>query len=161
MLLLWVKVFDWLRLFEKTAFYVRLIIETIYDVRIFIFVFFIACFAIGQPMYMLQLNKKSGDEDIIGPVTGHFAFDSLYNQYMLSLGEFAMDGFDNHPEMALCYLLFFISTFSTQITFLNMLITIMGDTYGRVMENKAFNARVTKLEIMSELTDVIKDRTKV
>ena len=112
-------------------------------------------------MYMLQLNKKNEDEDIIGSVTGHFAFDALYNQYMLSLGEFSMDGFDNHPEMALCYLLFFTSTFSTQITFLNMLITIMGDTYGRVMENKAFNARVTKLEIMSELTDVIKDRTKV
>ena len=34
------------------------------------------------------------------------------------------------------WLLFIASTFITQITFLNMLIAIMGDTYDRVSENK-------------------------
>ena len=61
----------------------------------------------------------------------------MYNQYMLSVGEFAMDGFDSHPEKILCYAFFLLSTFITQITFLNMLVAIMGDTFGRVIENKA------------------------
>ena len=81
--------------------------------------------------------------------------DVVYNQYMLSLGEFDMDGFDDHPEMALCYLFFLLATFITQITFLNMLIAIMGDTFGRVFENKAQFGLMTKLAIMGDYTVVI------
>ena len=56
---------------------------------------------------------------------------------MLALGEFVMDGFKEHPQMFLVYIFFLGATFLTQITFLNMLIAIMGDTYGRVKENQA------------------------
>jgi len=53
---------------------------------------------------------------------------------MLSLGEFGMDGFDDHPQMLLCYLIFIAATFLTQITFLNMLVALMSDTFERVIE---------------------------
>ena len=56
---------------------------------------------------------------------------------MLSLGEFAMDGFGDHPSMLICYIFFLSATFLTQITFLNMLIAIMGDTFGKVIDQKA------------------------
>ena len=52
---------------------------------------------------------------------------------MLMLGEFDLDGFGNHGNLAICYLIFILSMFITQITFLNMLITIMGDTFDRVI----------------------------
>ena len=66
-----------------------------------------------------------------------------------------MDGFDDHPEMALVYFFFTLATFFTQITFLNMLIAIMGDTFGRVIENKANFGLQTKLQIMGDYTAVI------
>ena len=53
---------------------------------------------------------------------------------MLSLGEFTIDNFDGEPQVYLCYIFFLCATFFTQITFLNMLIALMGDTYGKVME---------------------------
>ena len=95
------------------------------------------CSTFGFTMYVLQLNVEEGKEDIITPTFNHFIIDSIYNQYMIAIGEFNMDGFDDHPEKLLCYILFLLSTFFTQITFLNILIAIMGDTFGRVIENKA------------------------
>lgn len=91
----------------------------------------------------------------MSPTFGHFMIDSAWNQYLLSLGEFAMDGFDDHPEMYLVYFFFMMATFFTQVTFLNMLIAIMGDTFGRVIENKANYGLQTKLSIMGDYTAVI------
>jgi len=55
-LALWFKVFDWMRLFEQTSFYIRLIIETFVDIGYFMIIFFVALTANGCAMYMLQLN---------------------------------------------------------------------------------------------------------
>lgn len=79
----------------------------------------------------------------------------MYQLYLLSLGEFAMGGFEDHPEMTLVYFFFTMATFFTQIIFLNMLIAIMGDTFGRVIENKANYGMQTKLSIMGDYTAVI------
>ena len=83
---------------------------------------------------MLQLNVgNGGDSDIIQPIFNLSILDSTLNQYLLILGEFNMEGFENHVNLAICYLIFVLSTFITQITFLNMLIAIMGDTFDRVI----------------------------
>lgn len=70
-----------------------------------------------------------------------------------------MDGFKEHPEMAICYVFFLTATFVTQLTFLNMLIAIMGDTFGRVIESKAQYGLQTKLGIMGDYTAVINRNT--
>ena len=40
---------------------------------------------------------------------------------------------------------------------LNMLIAIMGDTFGRIIEAKEVNAMKTKIELMKDLSLVITD----
>lgn len=40
---------------------------------------------------------------------------------------------------------------------LNMLIAIMGDSYGKVMENSEVNATKTKLELMSDIASIIQE----
>ena len=63
---------------------------------------------------MLQLNHSTSDKyDIISPVFGVYILDSALNQYLLMLGEFNTDGFQNHANLILCYLIFLISTFIT------------------------------------------------
>ena len=57
---LWIKVLDWLQLFGPTSFFIKLIVETIYDIQHFFLIFLVALFMIGVPMYILQLNR---DED--------------------------------------------------------------------------------------------------
>ena len=98
-------------------------------------------------MYMLQLNALMNEESIIvKPVFDQFIVDSTLNQYLLMLGEFNTDGFEGNINLAICYIVFIVSTFLSQITLLNMLIAIMGDTFDRVQEKRAM------LEIKSHIS---------
>ena len=110
----------------------------------------------GSSMFMLQYNKGYGNqEDLIKPISGIAFLDMILNQYLLSLGEFAIDEFEGHPQKELCWLFFFMATFLTSITMLNMLIAVMGNTFDMVMEKKAIHGMQTKLQIMSEYTNLI------
>jgi len=51
------KVFDWLRLFEPTAFYILLMQETIRDIRWFLILILTALATFGVPMIILNLNS--------------------------------------------------------------------------------------------------------
>ena len=77
---------------------------------------------------------------------------------MLSLGEFTIDAFDDEPQVYLCYIFFLSATFFTQITFLNMLIALMGDTYGKVMESQETYQLLTQRSIMGDYTALIDDQ---
>ena len=71
-----------------------------------------------------------------------------------------MDNFANQPQSYLCYIFFVMATFITQLTMLNMLIAIMGDTFERVIENRDVNATRTKLELMSDLVSTLQQTTE-
>ena len=79
LLLLWLKVFDWLRLFNSFAFFIRLIRETFVDIGYFTLIFVAALSMIGCSMYMMQLNNISENPDIVAPTFGFFLVDMLYN----------------------------------------------------------------------------------
>ena len=72
-----------------------------------------------------------------------------------------MDGFDLSPQKTICYVFFIGATFMTQVTMLNMLIAIMGDTFGRIIEAKEVNALKTKIDLMKDLSLVITDKNDV
>lgn len=55
---------------------------------------------------------------------------------MMSLGEFETETFGDGPQTYLCYIFLLAATFLTQITFLNMLVAVMGETYSMVMESQ-------------------------
>ena len=114
---------------------------------------------IGSAMYALEQGVKEGDSPIISEVFGFFYFDSIYNQYMLSLGDFDMNGFDDHQSSGLVYILFIFATLFTQITFLNMLVAIMSNTFEQVMEKKNQYAQETRLGFMADYYDVFNFKT--
>lgn len=77
-----------------------------------------------------------------------------------------MGGFESHTNTALCFFLFFLTTFIMQITFLNMLIAIMGDTFDRVIEQRPTFSLKNKLMILAGFENIIRtdnafDDTKV
>ena len=133
--LVWIKAYYWMRLFDSTSFYVRLIRETIHDIGNFmiLFVFILLTFANvllvlsegrSEPLYQNYFGDKFK------------LINAVVNQYKVSLGEFDMDGFGEDGDDALPWILFMTTTFITSITFLNMLVAIMGDTFARVSEVK-------------------------
>lgn len=150
--------FDWLRLFDKTSFFIKLIGETLVDILPFMILLVTSLMMFGVPVAMLNLNRAEGDNDIVSTIFGFWIFDLLANQYFLSLGEFNTDNFEAGPQSILCYIFFFAATFIVQLTMLNMLIAIMGDSYGRVMENAEINSTKTKLELMNDISSLIKKK---
>lgn len=75
-----------------------------------------------------QLNLSNGDID------DNNIIQSLLFSYMLSLGEFKYDEFGSAQYSSFLWLFFLLSTMILQITILNMIIAIMGDTFDQVME---------------------------
>ena len=75
------------------------------------------------------------------------------------LGEFNMDGFSMHPDTAELYILFVFTTFITQVTFLNMLIAIMGDTFDKVIDNRPTYSLKNKLMLMADMQSIIAQET--
>jgi hypothetical protein len=57
--------------------------------------------------------------------------------YRLVLGDFQLDDFENFvgAELVLAWIIFFLASLFVVIVILNLLIAIMGDTFGRVLEN--------------------------
>ena len=50
---LWLKFFDWLRLFETTSFYVKLVAATFQDIGTFMILFFAGLAMVGSSLYMM------------------------------------------------------------------------------------------------------------
>ena len=90
------KIFDWLRLFEETAFYVLLVQETLWDIRFFMLLLLTTLLMFGVPLVLLQGSSPAGKE-LIDSSFGYWMIDLFFNQYMVALGDFSTDTFADHP----------------------------------------------------------------
>lgn len=157
-LFIWIKVLDWLRLFDKFAFFMDLITKTLGSIKIFIWIMLICYMLFGTSYYILdmsrgtkQFDNPEDSDQIIDPIFGNIWFLNVFeNQYELGLGEFKTGEMANGDvNVILCYILFILATFFVQITFLNMLIAIMGEAYSEALEQEENNARITRLNLMA------------
>lgn len=78
-LLMWVKLFDWLRMFNKTSFYISLILTTVKDILPFFAIFPIFLFAFGTAMYILDTNTKGDDAQVLGTYGESYIFNIFMN----------------------------------------------------------------------------------
>ena len=102
------------------------------DILPFFMIFFIFIFMFGSALYILSMNRKAEDE-IVEALFNGWLLNTFINQYLLSLGEFGIDNFEGENQLFI-YILFILATFMTQVTVLNMLIAIMGNTFDCVKE---------------------------
>ena len=143
------KFFDWLRLFDRTSFYINLIGMTLSEVKYFLILLMASMFMFGLPLMILNLKSEPGQEIIEKNSIWNFT-NTLIHQYQLALGTFYYKQYHEHSHATLVWLLFFLSTGFTQITMLNMLIAIMGDTFDKVTENSKVYTTRTKLQILGD-----------
>ena len=145
---LMIKLMDWMRLFDATAFYVHLIVQTFKDIRAFFLLLMITLMLFGTPMTILDYNRDESSQ-VIEDEFDYWLPSMIFNQYMLALGEFETDTLPG-PQASMCYTFFLLATFFSLIMILNMFIAIMGDTFERNIENKQLNNVRAKLELMGE-----------
>ena len=66
-----------------------------------------------------------------------------------------MNSFQEEGKDIIVLVIFISTTFITQITFLNMLIAIMGDTFAKVNETKEQSALKEKISILADYVIVV------
>ena len=133
----------WLRLFDRTAQYVSLILRTIGDIFNFLVLMLTIMAGFGTAFYILQCNRiyrGVSDEDLLFKYQpgDSLIYSAFLNQYFIVLGDFdGMELNDGNQAGEFVVTLFFImATFLSLITILNMLIAIMGHTFGQHMEEQ-------------------------
>ena len=144
---MFVKVLDWMRLFDQTSFYIRLIKKTGKDIAAFLGLLFISLMMFGIPLIMLN-NSRTDELALVDQKFSFWIPNMLINQYLLALGEFNLDNFESGSQSSLCYIFFTAATLFTQVTMLNMLVAIMGDTFDRVIAQRPTFSLKNKLELM-------------
>lgn len=154
-----IKGLDWMRLFDKTSFYILLIMQTINDISAFILLIVMSLMMFGIPMNMLNLNRDE-DNKVVDDPFSYWLPNIMINQWLLALGEFNIDSFEMGTQASMCFIFFVLATFFSSVTMLNMLIAIMGDTFERITENRDLNKTRTKLGLMGELSSTIYDSEK-
>jgi hypothetical protein len=87
-------------------------------------------------------------------VFGEPIVDSFIRSYLVGLGEFGMDNFSDNDKY-LVWIFFILSTVITQLIFMNLLIAIMGDTFGRVQEVKERSGVRERVEMIQDFIWVL------
>lgn len=132
-----------------------MITETSNDIKYFMVMLFLCIATFANAILIIDLKQTVMNSDAIAanvPDTEEYAplidtklmlnnsaIDAWLNQYLLGLGEFSLDPFLVESEQNSKYLIwsyFLLATLITNITFLNVLIAIISDTYARITEAK-------------------------
>lgn len=64
--LMLLNAFNWLRIFDKTGFYIKLLEETIVDIMPFMVIFLLSLTMFGVTMYLINfnvVNDRTGEEE--------------------------------------------------------------------------------------------------
>jgi hypothetical protein len=144
-LVLYFKLFYFLRIFFATAYLVRMIIEIMLDMKFFVSVLMIATIAFANAFYILGRNSPEDD----GNLAGENFVDAFIFSYKMGLGDFNTDGFGTRDEEVL-WIFFLLNSLIILIVLLNLVIAIMGDTFDRVQETQ-------ENSMLKELTNMIRE----
>ena len=92
---MWLKMLEWLRVFDSTAFFIKLIGTTLVDVLPFFIIFFIFLFMFGSAFYILNMNRIGEEEEVVDTsVFKNWLFNIFLNQYLLVLGQIETDNLE-------------------------------------------------------------------
>lgn len=131
----WTRGISYFRMFEGTRYMVRLLSEVIADMQVF---FIILSYSTIAFTFIFYLKKA-------GPAFGMH----LTVSYRLDLGDFSTSEYDHFD-----WVIFFFATVINPLIMLNLLISIMGNTYGRVKESN-------DIANFQELTEMILEIEKL
>ena len=128
---------NWLRVFESTVIYIRLIKQTIIDMLPFFFLYLVVTIMFSFAVLILNLTRIEQKSLYDDEIFGSSYLNSFLSQYLLTLGEFGLDNYSKATEQnsGIDWFFFIGATFFGQLVILNMLIAIMANTFDKVFEN--------------------------
>ena len=127
--LMWLKFMYFLRLFEATGYLIRIVVNMLWDMRTFILILFIVQIGFGEAF--LRLSEQSEGD---GQFLPNFAMAFVF-AFRLCLGDNALDAFPVVAQPVTAWILFICCEVFTNIVMLNLLVTIIGQSFDTINEN--------------------------
>ena len=131
----WIRGITYFRLFSNTRYMVNLISEVFKDMISFLILLFYSVIAFS--FIFMSLQEDGYDKETFS--------DLFINSYLLGLGEFSTDGFGT-----IQWVVFFLASLVNTLIMLNLLISIMGDTFQKVQENNLLADRKELIDMILE-----------
>jgi len=108
-----------------------MLIEVVYDMGIFLFILLITLCAFGDAFLRIDLANTNGNNFIQTPDDSFvpaviFAYAMILGNFNTTFGDVAVP---------LVFIFWILCTLLVMIVMLNLLITIIANTYGRVADN--------------------------
>mmetsp|Transcript_29225 Transcript_29225/g.28291 ORF Transcript_29225/g.28291 Transcript_29225/m.28291 type:complete len:169 (-) Transcript_29225:202-708(-) len=123
-ILVWLRMLYFFRIVRSTGYYIRMVIEVLNDMANFALIMAIVVVAVGGALLLVARNHS--EEPILTNVGISVSFS-----YLIPLGYYDLNIFPDYKVIfAWCF--FIIGAFLLKITLVNMLIAIIGDTFGRI-----------------------------
>ena len=158
--LMWFNLIYWLRVFEKTTLYIRLIKDTIIDMGWFLLLYILIVVMFASMILMINASKMKNSLTTMyeDEISEYSIINALIHQYLASLGDFSLDDYSKSadPDGGIDWTVFLCGTFFVNIVLVNMLIALMGDTYDNVFENKRKAVLLLKIQALSEFSFLFK-----
>lgn len=140
--LLYIKLFYWLRIYKSFSAFIRMIQEIVVDIKVFSVMLFLCLAGFANIMMILNNNRDlTGQSAIYDNYVGFGPANALIHAYLTGLGDFNKDNYalqDDNGNMAtgdnnvITWIFFLGATFLVQLVFMNMLIAMMGESFGRI-----------------------------
>ncbi|CAG9312019.1 unnamed protein product [Blepharisma stoltei] len=132
-LISWIRGVAFFRFFERTRYMVRLLREVLSDIESFFFLLFYSTFGFGVVFMAVQNNPEKS------------FFSVLSWSYLIDLSSIEIESYDISD-----YAVFLFASVVNLIIMMNILISVIGDTYDRVQEGIIVADRIELLEIIIE-----------
>lgn len=95
------------------------------------------------------------DKWYVNEYTGNRLIDAMITVYFISVGDFSVDNFKESPNSTLIWPMFLICNFLIAIVFMNMLIAMMGNTFGEVYAQKQESELEQQIQMISDYEDLV------
>lgn len=146
LIILWIKLFYFLRVYDSTSQLIRMIIEIVNDMKNYLIVLTIGIVGFTGGLFIMQqgldglLDETNEKEWENNRFVGDSLFKAFIYTYRMTLGDFQLDAFGVFEEKGLIFefyflwIIFIAGSLFLVIVLLNLLIAIMGETFSRVQE---------------------------
>ena len=123
---MWLRVLYYFRVFRATGYYIRMVSETILDVRYMMVINFTVISAFTHAWYVFWKNDPNIVDNTLTEIWGYV--------YRLCVADYDVDVFYETYGEKVSWAFFTISSLLATIVFLNIIISIVGDTFARIRE---------------------------
>ena len=157
---MWFKMFDWLRLFARTAIYPILLREVLFDIYPFIVMMLIILGLFGNGLYIFNYRALfKGEEELYPDLLPDRMMSAMMTELLIMVGE--PDGSkylmkDEYFLTVILWVWFLLAILMTNIVFMNVLIAIISDTFDRVWEHRQTYILSSQADILCDWLNVIK-----